>query len=132
LDSSEGQRTIWDQTVLDEDVKTFSPVKREVVEIGPPYFELYLGFKCNAISCVDNHQASTCDCTSTTKVTPREVMHVLNLILLCTFERKETLNLKRDHDEMNHCPLCISSAFVLLCDVSHVWSENMSFQFVKE
>jgi hypothetical protein len=120
------------QTVLDEDVKTFSPVKREVVEIGPPYFELYLGYKRNAISCVDNHQTSTCDCTSATKAPPREVMHLLKLILLYTLERKETTNVKRDHEEMNCCPLCISSASVLLCDVSHVWSENMSFQFVKE
>jgi hypothetical protein len=113
-------------------VKTFSPVKREVVEIGPPYFELYIGLKCSVISFVDNHQAYTCDCTSTTKGPPRKVMHVLKLILLYTFERKETTNVKRDHEEMNHCPLCISSAFVLLCDASHVWSENMSFQFVKE
>jgi hypothetical protein len=76
-------------------VKTFSPVKREVVEIGPPYFELYLGLKHNAISCIDNHQASTCDCTSTCKVPPREVMPVLKLILLYTFERKGTMNVKR-------------------------------------
>jgi len=39
--------------------------------------------------------------------------------------------MSKDHEEMNRCPLSRSSAFVLLCDVSHVWSENMYFNLLK-